>query len=161
MCLNSYKRVKCLSHHTWVAWVTFVLVMKQRSPACVTLVLKALLISSVNSSAPHTCLPLAILVCISCFTARLLQSYAPRLPAGCHFGDAAELRRASAMVRGCACLLCAYCPWGGCWVSPRPRFTSLPLVTWEGSLLSWLLRLPFFFFSPSGNSANRTGVCFC
>lgn len=160
MCLNSYKRVKCLSHHTRVAWVTFVLVMKQRSPACVTLVLKALLISSVNSSAPHTCLPLAILVCISCFTARLLQSYAPRLPAGCHFGDAAELRRASAMVRGCACFVLTVC---GRLLSKSE--TSFHFFTFGhlGRLAFELVaQTAFFFFSPpSGNSASRTGVCFC
>lgn len=92
---------RCLSCRASVTWVMSVLVVKRRSPACVTLVLQTSLMSSVNPSAPHTYLPLAVLVCISCFTARLLQSSA--IPAGCHVGGAARLRRASVMVHGCSC----------------------------------------------------------
>lgn len=63
---------------------------------------KAFLI--IFSGAPHTCLPLVILVCISCFTTQLLQFSAPRLPVGCHFGDASELRGVPAVV--CDCFVC-------------------------------------------------------
>ena len=129
----------------------FVLARKRRSRACVTLVLEALLIF------------LSELGCSS----HLLTSCYPGMYQLFHSSAAAILcskatcglslwRCSRAHKSVCdgsrLCLLRACRLWGGCWVSPRPRFTSSPLVTWEGSLLIWLLRLLFF---SSGNSAKE------
>lgn len=89
------------------------------------------------------------LVRISCFTAWLLQSSAT-----CGLSRWTRSQAQKSICDGSRLFL-LHDLRRGCWVSLRPRFTS-SLVTWEGSLLSWL----FFFILPVILQC-RAAVCFC